>query len=66
MKWFARERISFIQWHLDRCGFINRGHIVNKFEVSTQQASMDLRTYMRLYPNAIYYDKSTRRYRKSA
>ena len=66
MKWFARQRIGFIKSEVERRGFINRGHIVNQFDVSFQQASMDLRAFMQLYPDAIIYDKSNKEYRRAA
>jgi hypothetical protein len=46
-------------------GFINREHIERKFGVSTPQASMDLRDYMRTNPGMIVYDKSSKRYVRS-
>lgn len=65
MKWFARQRIAWIAAEVERRGFINRGHIVNQFDVSLQQASLDLRVFMQLYPDAIIYDKSNKEYRKN-
>lgn len=43
-------------------GFINRGHLIKKFGVSTQQASTDLNAFMRKYPGIMTYNPNTKRY----
>ena len=65
MNWFAHERRKWITETIRVFGFINREHIERKFGVSTPQASMDLREYMRMNPGMITYDKSLKRYVRS-
>lgn len=42
--------------------FIRREHLMRKFDISTPQASVDLRDFQRLYPGKIKYDKSMKAY----
>lgn len=65
MNWFARHRQQWITETVHVFGFINREHIERKFGVSTPQASMDLREYMRMNPGMIVYDKTAKRYVRS-
>ena len=65
MNWFARHRQQWITETVRVFGFINREHIERKFGVSTPQASMDLREYMRMNPGMIAYDKTAKRYVRS-
>lgn len=65
MNWFASHRQQWITETVRVFGFINREHIERKFGVSTPQASMDLREYMRMNPGMITYDKTWKRYVRS-
>lgn len=60
--WFAEERRRWIGETIRVFGYINREHIEIKFNVSTPQASMDLREFIRLNPDVLIYDKSSKRY----
>lgn len=65
MRWFANHRQEWIAETVRVFGFINREHIERKFGVSTPQASMDLREFMRANPCSIVYDKAAKRYQRS-
>ena len=65
MSWAEDYRQEWIAETLRVFGFINREHIERKFGVSTPQASMDLREYMRMNPGMIAYDKTAKRYVRS-
>lgn len=60
--WFTQQRLEWIAETLRVFGYINREHIEKKFGVSTPQASLDLREFQRLHPDAVTYDKSSKRY----
>jgi hypothetical protein len=62
VKWFAQHRQEWIAETVRVFGFINRSHIERKFRVSTPQASMDLREFVRANPGALVYDASGKRY----
>jgi hypothetical protein len=62
LNWFAAHRQEWIAETVRVFGFINREHIERKFGVSTPQASMDLREFIRANPDRIVYDKSAKRY----
>jgi hypothetical protein len=62
LRWFTQYRMDWIAETLRIFGFINREHIERKFGVSTPQASADLSSFMRLYPHAMFYNKSAKRY----
>lgn len=62
MNWFERKRIEWIHESVRIFGFINRKHIMNKFGVSSAQASHDLKQTMRLHPNLMQYDLSKKTY----
>lgn len=54
MEWIAETLRVF--------GFINREHLMKKFGVSTPQASTDINRFLKLYPDAMRYDRSAKRY----
>lgn len=62
MRWAQGQRIAFIRKRLLRPGFINRGHLMSKFGISMPQASTDIRQFQELYPTAMQYNKSAKRY----
>jgi hypothetical protein len=63
---FAQKfRLIWIDAVLVQRGQINRADICAAFDISTPQASLDLRDYMRLAGDFIAYDKSAKVYRKS-
>ena len=55
-------RLDFIDWRLAKCGEVQRADISRAFNGSTSQASIDLNEFLRLYPNAMTYDKTAKRY----
>jgi hypothetical protein len=61
-RWFVRHRQAWIAEMLHIYGFINRLHLMRKFEVSTPQASYDLQQFMREHPGQMAYNQSTKRY----
>lgn len=64
MRWAQEQRLSFISEHLAEAGFVNRRHLVEKFRISTQQASLDLREFQLLYPAAMRYNNRSKRYER--
>lgn len=62
MRWFEQQRINYIAETLRALGYINREHLIQKFGISTPQASHDLTVFQRIHPNAIKYDRSAKRY----
>jgi len=54
MEWIAETLRVF--------GFINREHIQRKFGVSTPQASIDLKNFQRLHPDACEYNLQSKRF----
>jgi hypothetical protein len=61
-RWYKQYRLNWIAESLRVYGFINREHIERKFGLSTPQASIDIRDFQKLYPDAIQYDVKTKRY----
>ena len=66
MRYAQRQRIYFIFAKLDECGSIRRADIMDTFEVSIAQASLDLREAMAIRPDAMTYNKTARRYESVA
>jgi len=66
MTWFVDQRMAWIAETLRVFGFINRSHLMRKFGISEPQASHDLAEYARLYPGAMRYDTSSKRYTATA
>ena len=62
MTWFVDRRMEWIAETLRVFGYINRCHIERKFGVSTPQASYDLRLFQEQNPDAMTYDRITKRY----
>jgi hypothetical protein len=60
--WFVRHRQEWIAETVRVFGFINREHIERKFGISTPQASYDLSQFQSENPDAIQYNKSSKRY----
>lgn len=61
--WFVRYRQEWIAEMFDIFGALRREHIVKKFGVSIQQASIDLTRFQKANPKAIEYDNSAKIYR---
>lgn len=59
-RWFKQHRMEWIAESLRVYGFVNRKHIMAKFGLSMPQASIDLRDFQKLYPDAAEYDLSAK------
>lgn len=64
--WFVQQRQEWIAETIRVFGFINREHIERKFGISTPQASYDLSRFQTENPDAIQYNKSSKRYEATA
>lgn len=62
MRYFEKLRIDFIDNFIFYFGYINRADIMNEFGISQPQASKDLRTYMEMNPDKIFYNVKAKRY----
>lgn len=62
VSYFKRERLAWIGEALRIFGYINRAHIIRKFEVSLPQASMDIQDFMKENPGVATYDSSLKSY----
>lgn len=60
--WFKRHRVEWIVESIQIFGFINREHVMRKFDVSTPQASMDIQDAIRNRPDLFAYNASAKRY----
>lgn len=60
--WGKAARLQFIEFRLYWEGRINRGDLVEHFEISVPQASLDLRSYLELAPGNMDYDKQRKAY----
>jgi hypothetical protein len=58
----VKERLEFIDFRLFWEGRINRGDIMERFAISTPQASKDLNLYESLASGNLSYDVSAKRY----
>jgi len=63
--WFFQHRQDWIAEAIRIFGFINRVHLERKFEISTAQASLDIRHFMERNPEALTYNKTAKRYETS-
>lgn len=62
MNWFAQHRQDWIMDMLGVYRFINREHLMRKFDISKPQASHDLQRFLRDHPDLMRYDISRRCY----
>ena len=62
IKWGQAQRFELIEWHLYWLGRVNRSVLEERFGISTQQASLDLRSYQESAPNNIEYDLTEKTY----
>lgn len=62
MNWFQRHRQEWIAERIAEKGYINRQDIMDKFEISIPQASLDLRKFMEAMPELLEYNKTAKRY----
>jgi hypothetical protein len=62
LRWGVERKLEFIEFRLFWEGYVNRGDIIDTFNVSINQASTDLNRYLGLAPDNMSYDKSARTY----
>lgn len=62
MSWFSDRRLEWIAETLRIFGFINRQHLVLKFDISLPQAANDFREFQKRYPDAMKYDVRRKAY----
>ena len=61
-KWFIQHRQSFIADCLRVFGQVNRATIVERFDISEPQASMDIQRFLREHPDVMVYDGRVKAY----
>jgi hypothetical protein len=64
-RWFENRRVAFIAEMLHIYGFINREHLMRKFDISRPQASKDLQSYQRNSAGSMFYNVRTKRYERT-
>src|ERR1035437_6170033 len=62
----VKERLEFIDFRLFWEGRINRSDIMQRFTISTPQASKDLSLYESMAPGNLSYDVSAKQYLASS
>lgn len=60
------QRLRLIDFLLAHYGIVNRSTLMDYFAISTPQASLDIREYLRIAPRNAEYDKSAKTYRRCA
>ncbi|HLY04298.1 MAG TPA: hypothetical protein VKR31_00975 [Rhizomicrobium sp.] len=60
--WASERRQDYIDWRLSARGTLCREDIISVFGISPAQASLDINRFIALYPGAMDYDKSAKRY----
>ena len=66
LRWGVERKLEFIEFRLYWEGQVNRADLTGQFGVSVNQASNDLRRYLKLAPGNMVYDTSGRTYRRGA
>lgn len=61
-RWTLNRRFEFIEWKLFWEGHLNRSDLEEKFNISTPQASVDLRNYRELAEENIVYNSTEKGY----
>lgn len=65
LRWRIEHHLEFIEFRLFWEGHVNRVDLMEKFDVSVNQASTDLNRYIGLAPDNMAYDRSARSYIRS-
>lgn len=60
--WFQQHREEWVLEMARIYGYVNRVHLCRKFDISTAQASVDLKRVQEQHPDVITYNASTKRY----
>ncbi len=66
LRWGVEQRQAFIHDRLVWEGRINRADLVARFGISPNQATVDLRRYEDMHPDAFVYDTRAKTYRAGA
>lgn len=59
MNWAQRQRM---EWISKRNAPFNRKHLMDKFDISTPQASNDIQAYLKMFPDSLKYNTKLKRY----
>lgn len=62
IRWGIERRFEFIEWRAYWAGKVNRRDLETEFNISTPQASVDLRRYQEATPGNIEYDSTAKTY----
>lgn len=62
IRWPIAQRYEFIEWRVYWTGRVNRKDLETQFQISTPQASIDLREYQQAAQGNISYDPSEKAY----
>jgi hypothetical protein len=62
LRWSQKQRLEFIEFRLQWEGRVNRSDLINFFDISVPQASLDLAKYRELAPNNAVYDATEKTY----
>lgn len=62
VRWTVAQRYEFIEWRVYWTGRVNRKDLETQFQISTPQASIDLRDYQQAAQGNISYDASEKTY----
>lgn len=60
--WSREQRLCFIEYRALWEGRVNRSDLIERFSISSAQASLDLREYMEFAANNLEYDKKEKTY----
>lgn len=61
-QWFINHRQGFIADCLRLFGQVNRATLVERFNISEPQASLDIQRFLREHPDAMVYDGRCKAY----
>lgn len=62
-RWSVERRLALVTARLQWEGRVNRGDLVQRFGISPNQASADLKRFAALFPGALVYDPKAKTYR---
>jgi hypothetical protein len=62
IRWGLAQRFEFLEWRAYWVGRVNRKDLEDEFQISTPQASVDLRNYQEAAPGNIEYDATEKTY----
>lgn len=65
MTWAQLQRMDFIRDRLASGQSLRRRDLMEKFRISIATASADIRSYVRMHPNAVRYNASEKRYERA-